>query len=204
MATTLLKYGMTALPQIAELKTALNNAGKTRLPRLSIDENYDVATLARVMEFQARHRLRTDGIVGPITEAKLETEVSKYENETPPLPESNIIIVDLINRHLLAYTDGNLILNIKPVLGGSSKFPSTSGVFQMTLRRLRYHTSSKYPTPRGNMNFSLFYNGGEAIHQGSPKVYSHGCIHVGEPFAQQLFEWAGTRDIKVIVFKSHK
>jgi len=49
------------------------------------------------------------------------------------------------------------------------------------------------------MDFSLFYHGGEAIHQGDPGVKSHGCIHVPSPFAEQLFDWAGNTDISVIV-----
>jgi lipoprotein-anchoring transpeptidase ErfK/SrfK len=37
------------------------------------------------------------------------------------------------------------------------------------------------------------------IHQGDPNTASHGCVHVAPPFAEQLFEWAGSTDIWVIV-----
>jgi lipoprotein-anchoring transpeptidase ErfK/SrfK len=49
------------------------------------------------------------------------------------------------------------------------------------------------------MDFSLFYHGGEALHQGDAHIQSHGCIHVPAPFAEQLFDWAGSTDIVVIV-----
>jgi hypothetical protein len=45
----------------------------------------------------------------------------------------------------------------------------------------------------------LFYHEGEALHQGDPNVQSHGCIHVPTPYAEQLFNWAASTDIWVIV-----
>jgi hypothetical protein len=51
------------------------------------------------------------------------------------------------------------------------------------------------------MQFSLFYNGGQAIHLGPPEEPSHGCIHVGMPGAEQLFNWAGKHDVLVIILK---
>jgi lipoprotein-anchoring transpeptidase ErfK/SrfK len=49
------------------------------------------------------------------------------------------------------------------------------------------------------MDFSLFYHEGEALHQGDPSIQSHGCIHVPAPHAEQLFDWAGSTDIWVII-----
>ena len=71
----------------------------------------------------------------------------------------------------------------------------------MSSRRLRHHTSSTYPIPPGNMDFSLFYDGLRAIHQGPGDLPSEGCIHVNPPFAERLFDWAGDHDIIVIVVK---
>jgi lipoprotein-anchoring transpeptidase ErfK/SrfK len=51
------------------------------------------------------------------------------------------------------------------------------------------------------MNFSLFYHGTEAIHQGPGRLESHGCIHVSPPSAETLFNWAGSHDVLVIVVK---
>jgi hypothetical protein len=60
------------------------------------------------------------------------------------------------------------------------------------------------------MDFSLFFHGPEAIHQGPPTVPSHGCIHVLPLEAERLFNWvhapAGffppqTVDVLVFVLK---
>lgn len=162
-------------PAVGVLPTRLNSAGPTRLPRLVPDEDYGPLTMARVMEFQFRQKFSTadtDGKVGPKTQAKLDAAAS-----SSPKPAARVIVADLINERLRAYEDGILKLDFRQIKGGTSADPSTRGVFKV-FKRLRHHTSSEFPDPPGNMDFSLFYHRGEALHQGPEKVPSHGCIHV--------------------------
>jgi hypothetical protein len=85
---------------------------------------------------------------------------------TTILPSGRCILVDLVNDRLRAFDNGLTKLDFRPIKGGARSDPSTRGVFKV-FKRLRHHTSSKFPIPPGNMDFSLFYNGAEAIHQGS-------------------------------------
>jgi hypothetical protein len=191
-----LKHGDSG-PVVQQVQTALNFAGPTRLPRLSVDGQFGALTVARVMEFQYLNDLDVDGVVGPQTNGRLPQD-GPGDNQQPDPPQGRSILVDLYARELTAYDDGSVALDISPISGGRPGYRSTQGVFQMTLRRLRRHSSSEFPG-KDNMDFSLFYHGGEAIHQGNPNVQSHGCIHVPAPFAEQLFDWAGTTDIRVNV-----
>jgi hypothetical protein len=191
-----LKHGDSG-PVVEQIQTALNFAGPTRLPRRSIDGQFAASTVARVMEFQFLNNLTVDGVVGPQTNGRLPQD-GPGNNQQSDSPQGRSILVDLYDRELTAYDKGNDALQISPIAGGRPGFRSTSGVFEMTSRRLRRHSSSEFPG-KDNMDFSLFYHGAEAIHQGNPDVESHGCIHVGAPFAEQLFEWAGATDIWVIV-----
>jgi hypothetical protein len=184
-------------PIVEQIQTALNFAGPTRLPRLPIDGQFDAITEARVMEFQFRNNLSTDGVVGPVTNSKLPQD-GPGDGEQPDPPQGRSIFVDLYDRELTAYENGNTALHISPIAGGRPGYRSTPGAFQMTSRRLRRHSSSEFPG-KDNMDYSLFYHGGEALHQGNPNVQSHGCIHVPAPYAEQLFDWAGSTDILVIV-----
>jgi len=196
--TAILRYGMDSR-DVEDLQRRLNCFNPTRLPRLNPDRKYGVLTMARVMEFQFQQGLGVDGIAGPNTLGRLSGGPS---NCPVPVPaQGRCIVVDLINGKLIAFKNGTAELRISPIAGGSASDPSDRGVFPMSSRRLRHHTSSQFPIPPGNMDFSLFYNGGEAIHQGPPTVPSHGCIHVGPPFAQQVFNWAGQFDVLVIVVK---
>jgi hypothetical protein len=191
-----LKHGDSG-PVVEQIQTALNFAGPTRLPRLPIDGQFGALTVARVMEFQFLSDLDVDGVVGPLTNSRLPQD-GPGDNEQPDPPQGRSVLVDLYARKLTAYDDGNAALNISPISGGRPGYRSTPGVFQMTSRRLRRHSSSEFPG-KDNMDFSLFYHDGEALHQGNPDVQSHGCIHVPAPYAEQLFDWAGTTNIRVNV-----
>lgn len=48
---------------------------------------------------------------------------------------------------------------------------------------------------RGNMNYAIFYNGGEAVHAGPEDESSHGCVHVA---------WSNTELIKQMNYHSVK
>jgi len=189
-------------PVVQQIQVALNFAGHTRLPRLPADGTFGPLTVGRVMEFQFRNGLKVDGVVGPITNAKLPQD-GPGDNQQAESRNGRSILVNLFDRQLTAYENGNVALRISPIAGGRPGFLSSTGVFPMTSRRLRQHSSSEFPSSGGkrNMDFSLFYHGGEAIHQGDPNTPSHGCIHVAPPFAEQLFGWAGRTDIWVIVMR---
>ncbi|MDR1968546.1 MAG: L,D-transpeptidase family protein [Burkholderiaceae bacterium] len=201
-----LKLG-TNSPEVLALQQQLNARGATRLPRLSEDNDFGPLTMARVMEFQFNAKFALagmDGVVGPVTQAKLDGTPS-----SSPSPLGQVILADLMNGRLRAYRNGVLECDFSPIIGGSASDPSTRGVFKV-YKAFRHHTSSKFPKPVGNMDFSLFFYGAEALHQGSPTVPSHGCIHVAPGQAERLFRWAGgtdatsgqaVNDVMVIVLK---
>ncbi len=192
-----LKYGMVD-NTVRELRNQLNQASATQLPRLAADSVFDPLTIARVMEFQSKMNLTTDGVVGPKTQASLDA----HRGHGSP-PSGRCVVADLINERLRAFDSGSLRFDFKPIKGGNATDPSTRGVFKV-FKRLRHHTSSKYPIPPGNMDYALFYHRAEALHQGPPTIPSHGCIHVRPSEAAQLFTWAGNLDLIVIVLKLTK
>lgn len=56
---------------VSQLQSALNQLAPTGLPRLVVDGMFGALTLGRVKEFQDLNDLVPDGIVGPLTWAKL-------------------------------------------------------------------------------------------------------------------------------------
>ena len=183
--------------EIIDLKRQLNSHSPTRLPRLNLKNDwFGPITQSRVLEFQHYEGLGKDGIVGKNTFRKLGRRPKKAM-----APTGRCIVVNLIDNNLLVYGNGKKVMTISPIRGGTPTHPTRRGVFVMTSRRLRNHTSSIYPIPAGNMDYSLFFDGGRAIHQGPPLEASHGCIHVGPPQAEQLFNWAAKTNILVIVAK---
>ena len=193
-----LTWGMQGA-EVLELKRSINQHNPTRLPRLRENfDFFDTLAQARVMEFQYRKRIGVDGIVGKKTLHRLN------KRSTPNAPAGRCIVVSLIENNLIAFSGGEVAQRVYRISGGTKSHPTRRGVFPMSNRRLKNHTSSKYPIPPGNMDFSLFFDRAIALHQGPPAEQSHGCIHIGKPYAGKLFRWAGKRDVLVIVAKLTK
>jgi len=182
--------------EVLWIQGQLDTKGPTRLPRVRGEAGFGPLTMARVMEFQFQQGLRPDGDVGPKTKARLLETKPRHAS-----PSGRCILVDLIIGRLRAFQDGVLKFDFRQITGGARTSPTSRGVFKV-YSRLRHHTSSKYPYPPGNMDFSLFFNGAEAIHQGPATVPSHGCVHVAAGDAERLFDWAGAADVMVIVLKT--
>ena len=97
--------------------------------------------------------------------------------------------------------DGTLWLS-GPVSAGrpeGKRYKTRPGLYRINYKR-RYHMSSKYPESSGinNMDYSMFFNGGIALHKGSVYSFSHGCVHVSRKDVPALFNWS-KKGMKVIV-----
>ena len=95
--------------------------------------------------------------------------------------------------------DGTLWLSGPISAGRPGKFKTRPGVYRINYKK-RFHMSRKYPEASGinNMDYSMFFNGGIALHKGSVYSFSHGCVHVRQEDISKLFGWART-GISVIV-----
>lgn len=187
-------------PEVGEMQEQLNGCSPTRLPLLVVDNDFGVTTKARVMEFQFNQKLSVDGIAGD-KETLPRIASASAAARSNATPKGRSIIIDLVHNKLTAFENGTVKMRILPIRGGSKEDPSTQGVFPMTSRRLRHHTSSEFPEPPDNMQFAMFYHKGQAIHMGPPTEPSHGCIHVGQPNIEALFNFVGSSDELVIVVK---
>jgi lipoprotein-anchoring transpeptidase ErfK/SrfK len=111
------------------------------------------------------------------------------------------VIVSVTEQNLTAY-DGALIVYDFDCVSGDDDHPTTKGKWK-TYRKHKVYRSKKY---NAQMNYAMFFNGGEAIHQyhgfGSISLLktlkknvtgwigSHGCVRLSENDAATLFQWA--------------
>ena len=84
--------------------------------------------------------------------------------------------------------DGDIIWMTRISSGRAGRHDTRSGIYKIYYKKKK-HMSTKYPDPSGinNMDNSMFFNGGIALHKGNPKASSHGCIHVPNKMSSILF-----------------
>ena len=109
--------------------------------------------------------------------------------------KSDFIVIELTPRGTGRYyyidsaKAGNTVVWSHNVAAGRPNSHRTpSGIFKVWHRK-RKHMSTKYPDPSGinNMNYSMFFHGGMALHQGNPWGLSHGCVHLRKTDAKRVF-----------------
>ena len=88
------------------------------------------------------------------------------------------------------------------ISSGAKGHRTPEGIYKVYFKK-RFHMSTKYPDPSGrnNMNFSLFFHKGFALHQGNPNMMSHGCIHLDTITAKAMYNWS-RNGLTVVVTKN--
>jgi lipoprotein-anchoring transpeptidase ErfK/SrfK len=111
-----------------------------------------------------------------------------------------------INQHKevgAAYENGVKLFEF-PVITGDDETTTNPGIYSVKLKVADYY-SKKFDTP---MPYSIFFDLKErkAIHGGevpppAQKVRwaTHGCVHVEEPYIEQLFDWVEVGKTAVVI-----
>ena len=86
-----------------------------------------------------------------------------------------------------------------PATGGvPGKFDTPKGTYWIT-HQLEKHDSTLYPSDYGrNMDFSSFFVGGVALHQGSVRHWSHGCVHLRKSDARYIYNNFNKGDLVIV------
>ena len=89
------------------------------------------------------------------------------------------------------------------ITSGKNDFATPSGIYPVLYKK-RYHMSSRYPSEDGinNMDFSIFFTKeGHALHKGSIKWLSHGCIHIDPRDIEVIYRWARPNKTMIIIMR---
>lgn len=96
--------------------------------------------------------------------------------------------VDLSSQRAWLAHNGVVYYGPVTVKTGRPSFPTDPGTFHVSYKDL-HHVSSVYHSA---MPYSVFFNGGDAFHEGSLAVSSHGCVHLSRSAAATFY-----KDLKV-------
>ena len=86
------------------------------------------------------------------------------------------------------------------ITSGTLEFRSPSGIFPI-IEKKRHYMSKDFPDESGinNMDYMMkFTDLGHALHKGSVKWMSHGCIHIDPKDIPVIYKWA-SNETKVVV-----
>ena len=105
--------------------------------------------------------------------------------EIPSMPcsASARACVDLATQQAWLARDGVVNYGPVPVRTGKASAPTDPGIFHVTYKDM-YHRSKEFNN--APMPYSVFFNGGDALHAGSLTVSSNGCVHLS-PTAARIF-----------------
>jgi hypothetical protein len=91
--------------------------------------------------------------------------------------------VDLSTQQAWLMHNGVVDYGPVAVRTGRPSAPTAPGTFRVTFKDL-HHVSTIY---HAAMPYSVFFHGGDAFHEGSLSVTSHGCVHLSHPAAVTFF-----------------
>lgn len=93
--------------------------------------------------------------------------------------------VDLTNNLAWLQENGRIIYGPVPMLSGRPGYRTTAGFFSVYWKDIDHESSIFDSAP---MPYAIFFNGGEAFHEGSLSVRSHGCIHLSDAAARYFWD----------------
>jgi lipoprotein-anchoring transpeptidase ErfK/SrfK len=92
--------------------------------------------------------------------------------------------VDLSSQQAWLMRGGTVTYGPVPVATGKASAPTAPGTFHVTWKDLHHRSSEFHNAP---MPYSVFFNGGDAFHEGSVTVRSNGCVHLTQPAARTFY-----------------
>ncbi len=92
--------------------------------------------------------------------------------------------------------NGSVSYGPVPAIGGKSSAPTDPGTFTVFWKDLHHRSTIFHNAP---MPYSVFFNGGDAFHEGSLRVPSAGCVHLTQSAAQTFYNTLNVGDVVQVV-----
>lgn len=93
--------------------------------------------------------------------------------------------------------DGHVVRGPISVATGRSGYETEVGTFSVYRKNRMWYSTIYNNAP---MPYSVFFDGGEAFHEGSVYVRSHGCVHLGSNDASWVYNFLHIGDEVQVVY----
>ena len=139
------------------------------------------------------------GVIGLLGAATLLLSGTASASAAPtgaPCAAAARACVDLSSQQAWLMRDGGVVYGPIPVATGAASAPTDTGTFHVFWKDLHHRSSEFNNAP---MPYSVFFNGGEAFHEDSVTVRSHGCVHLTHRAAQSFYNTLHVGDVVQVV-----
>jgi lipoprotein-anchoring transpeptidase ErfK/SrfK len=108
-----------------------------------------------------------------------------------------VACIDLSRQLAWFVRDGKVVRGPVRVATGRSGYGTEVGTFHVYRKNLMWYSTIYNNAP---MPYSVFFDGGEAFHEGSVYVRSHGCVHLSAANAAWVFNFLHIGDEVQVVW----
>lgn len=82
--------------------------------------------------------------------------------------------------------DGKVVYGPARITSGRPGYRTTKGMWRVTFKDIDHRSHEYGGAP---MPYSVFFHGGQAFHEGSLSVPSHGCVHLSHRSAVKFYNY---------------
>lgn len=167
--------------------------GENRLRRISV-----VPRLRGISRLLAASGAAVALVLASATTAAAANQTAaKKAPHGDPCRAAAVACVSLSKQEAWFARDGRILRGPVRVATGRAGYGTQVGTFSV-FRKNRMWYSTLY----GNapMPYSVFFDGGEAFHEGSIRVRSHGCVHLSPSDAAWVYDFLRIGDEVQVVF----
>lgn len=122
----------------------------------------------------------------PSTRAAVPSQVVAKAPAGDPCSAEAVACVSLSRQEAWFVRDGSLMRGPIRVATGRYGYGTELGTFSVYRKNYMWYSTIYNNAP---MPYSVFFDGGEAFHQGSVYVRSHGCVHLGDGDAAWVYNF---------------
>lgn len=162
-----------------------------------VDGKLGPATTAAVIAFQKWERLGRDGVIGPLTRARLQSA----RRPTPRSTGSGRRAEVLLDRQVTLAIENNRVVRTLHVSTGAAGTPTRVGAFRVVQKYQRW-----WSVPfRSWLPWAVQFDGGIAFHEYSPVPNgpaSHGCVRNTSTTARWLYGFLRVGNSVKVIAKS--
>jgi lipoprotein-anchoring transpeptidase ErfK/SrfK len=97
-----------------------------------------------------------------------------------------VACVSLSRQEAWFVRDGHVVIGPIKVATGRPGYGTELGTFHVYRKNRMWYSTIYNNAP---MPWSVFFDGGEAFHEASVYVMSHGCVHISAGYAQEVYNF---------------